>query len=165
MKINTIQEFIDYYIKVRIRTLRVIKQIPPDKMEWTYKEGKFTIGDIIRHIAGIERYMFAENVSQRPSSYPGHDIGLSANHKHVVDYMNELHEESMQIFKSLSDEDLMKKCTTPAGVPISTWKWLRAMLEHEIHHRGQIFTYLSMFGISSPPLYGLTSEEVLERSV
>jgi hypothetical protein len=40
----------------------------------------------------------------------------------------------------------------------------RTMTEHEIHHRGQIYLYLSMLGIKTPPLYGLTSEEVLERS-
>jgi uncharacterized damage-inducible protein DinB len=38
------------------------------------------------------------------------------------------------------------------------------MTEHEIHHRGQIYLYLSILGIETPPLYGLTEEEVLRRS-
>jgi uncharacterized damage-inducible protein DinB len=38
------------------------------------------------------------------------------------------------------------------------------MVEHEVHHRSQIYTYLGMLGISTPPIYGLTSEEVRERS-
>jgi uncharacterized damage-inducible protein DinB len=50
-------------------------------------------------------------------------------------------------------------------MPITVWKWLRAMVEHEIHHRGQIYIYLAMLNVSTPPLYGLTSEQVLERSV
>ena len=37
------------------------------------------------------------------------------------------------------------------------------MIEHEIHHRGQIFTYLALIDVSSPPLYGLTSEQVIAR--
>jgi len=36
--------------------------------------------------------------------------------------------------------------------------------EHEVHHRGQIYLMLGMLGIPTPPLYGLTSEEVRERS-
>ena len=72
------------------------------------------------------------------------------------------------MFKKLeagtSDEDLHKRCFTPGGTPISVWKWLRAMVEHEAHHRGQIYLYLSMLDIPTPPLYGLTSEEVLKRS-
>ena len=40
---------------------RVIETIPPDTIDWTPKVGFFTFGDLIRHIAAIERYMFAEN--------------------------------------------------------------------------------------------------------
>jgi uncharacterized damage-inducible protein DinB len=39
------------------------------------------------------------------------------------------------------------------------------MVEQEVHHRGQIYVYLSMLGIQGPPLYGLTSEEVRSRSL
>ncbi|MEO1587753.1 MAG: DinB family protein [Bacteroidota bacterium] len=60
----------------------------------------------------------------------------------------------------LSPRDLRHKVRTPAGIEITLWKWLRAMLEHEIHHRGQLYMYLAILGIQTPPLYGLTSEEV-----
>jgi uncharacterized damage-inducible protein DinB len=75
-----------------------------------------------------------------------------------------MHSESMDIFRKLSNEDLQQKCVTPGGTPITIWKWLRAMVEHEIHHRAQIYTYLGMLDIATPPIYGLTSEEVRERS-
>jgi len=45
------------------------------------------------------------------------------------------------------------------------WKWMRAMVEHEIHHRGELYIYLNLLGIKTPPMYGLTSEEVAENSV
>jgi uncharacterized damage-inducible protein DinB len=75
-----------------------------------------------------------------------------------------MHQESVEIFSRLSTEDLQKKCVTPGGVPITVWKWLRAMVEHEVHHRAQIYIYLGMLGIATPPIYGLTSEEVKARS-
>jgi uncharacterized damage-inducible protein DinB len=53
---------------------------------------------------------------------------------------------------------------TPGGATITVWKWLRAMVEHEIHHRGQLYLYLSLLEVQTPPIYGLTSEEVMERS-
>ncbi|HSS79513.1 MAG TPA: DinB family protein [Thermoanaerobaculia bacterium] len=34
-----------------------------------------------------------------------------------------------------------------------------------MHHRGQIYLMLGILGVPTPPLYGLTSEEVLARSV
>jgi len=39
------------------------------------------------------------------------------------------------------------------------------MIEHEAHHRGQIYLMLGMRGVATPPIYGLTSEEVKARSV
>ena len=71
MEITNINSFLEYYERIRGRTRRVIETIPPDKTEWTYKEGKFTLGDLVRHIAYIERYMYAETVSFRDSKYRG----------------------------------------------------------------------------------------------
>jgi uncharacterized damage-inducible protein DinB len=39
------------------------------------------------------------------------------------------------------------------------------MVEHEVHHRAQIYVYLGILGIPTPALYGLTSEEVRARTV
>jgi uncharacterized damage-inducible protein DinB len=164
MEISTIGPFLDYFQKLRERTLKVVQCIPPERMEWTYKEGKFTCGDLIRHLAAIERYMFAENVQFKPSRYPGHGKELAEGYENVLAFLNTMHQESMEIFARLSDEDLRKKCITPGGTPITVWKWLRAMSEHEIHHRGQLYVYLARLEVTAPPLYGLTSEEVRERS-
>jgi uncharacterized damage-inducible protein DinB len=163
MEITTIASFLDYYEKIRQRTLRVIRCIPPAKIEWRYRAGKFTLGDLIRHIAATERYMYAETVQQKPARYPGCGKELADGYENVLGFMEKLHEESLVLFGSLSDEDLQKKCLTPAGTPITIWKWLRAMVEHEVHHRGQIYIYLGMLEIPTPPLFGLTSEELLER--
>lgn len=164
MEIRSIEPFLDYFEKIRGRTIRVIRSIPPDKIEWTYREGKFTFADIIRHLAAIERYMYAENVKLRPSRYPGHGRELADGFEGVLEFMNRMHREAMEIFRSLSDDDLKLKCLTPGGAEIAVWKWLRAMVEHEIHHRGQLYLYLGLLDVPTPPIYGLTSEEVRERS-
>lgn len=164
MEIRTIAPFLDYFEKVRERTLRVVACIPPDKLEWTYRAGKFTLGDLVRHLATIERYMYAENALFKPSSYPGHGREWADGYDNVLALMHRLHGESLAIFRSLTDEDLQRKTVTPGGTSITLWKWLRAMPEHEIHHRGQIYLYLGLLDIPTPPLYGLTEEEVIERS-
>ena len=122
----------DYWEKVRQRTLKVIACIPRDKFDWRYAEGKFSFADIIRHLATIERYMYAENVQLKPSSYPGHGPELADGQENVMAFFNRLHQESVAVFSRLSADDLQKKCVTPGGTPITVWKWLRAMVEHEI---------------------------------
>ena len=165
MEIRSIGPFLDYWQSVRNRTKRVAACIPPEKMDWTYAPGKFTFADLIRHLATIERYMYAETVQGKPSAYAGCGKDLADGYDEVIAFMNRLDAESIEIFARLSDEDLKSRCMTPAGTPITVWKWLRAMIEHEAHHRGQIYMMLSMIGVDTPPLYGLTSEEVKARSV
>jgi uncharacterized damage-inducible protein DinB len=160
MEIRSIGPFLDYFEKIRGRTLRVVRSIPPERIDWTYKEGKFTFADIIRHLAAIERYMYAENAQLRPSRYPGHGPELGQGYEGALEFMNRSHAEAMEIFRRLSDDDLKRKCVTPGGAEIAVWKWLRAMVEHEAHHRGQLYLYLSMLDAPAPPIYGLTSEEV-----
>ncbi|HWX40450.1 MAG TPA: DinB family protein [Blastocatellia bacterium] len=164
MEITSIGPFLAYYERIRERTNKVIKCIPPERIDWTYKEGKFTFADLISHVAAIERYMYAETVQLKPSCYPGHSKDLADGYENVLGFMERAHRESVEIFGRLSDEDLKRKCMTPGGTPITIWKWLRALVEHEIHHRAQIYTYLAMIEIPTPPIYGLTSEEVFQKS-
>lgn len=164
MEITDINSFLRYYGRIKERTKRLFAYIPEDKIEWTYQEGKFTIGDIIRHLATIERHMYAENVQLKDSRYNGCGINYASGYKETIQFYNDLHQESVAIFSQLSTADLQRKCTTPGGVAITTWKWLRAMVEHEVHHRAQLYIYLGMLNIKTPPLYGLTAEEVEERS-
>ena len=158
------KEFVDYYEKIRSRTIRVIECIPRNHIDWTYKDGKFTFADLIRHIAATERLMFAECVRMNPPRYQGHGRELADGYEAVMEYFQRMNDESIEIFRGLDDEQFRQKCRTPTGSPIGVWKWLRAMIEHEIHHRGQIYTMLGMMDVTTPPLYGLTSEEVRDMS-
>jgi uncharacterized damage-inducible protein DinB len=165
MEIRTIDSFLQYFKNVRERTMRVARCIPPDKVGWGYAPGKFTLGDLLRHIAVAERFMWAETLQGHTSRYATHGKELADGYDDVMAFMERKHAESMEIFAKLSDEELQSKCKTPDGAEITKWKWLRLMVEHEIHHRGQIYLYLGMLGVPTPPLYGLTSEQVRARSI
>ncbi len=161
MEIQRLDEFLKYYGNLRARTVRVAEIIPPDRLEWTPAEGRWTSGDIVRHLAAIERYMYAETIQGNPHRYAGCGPELATGLEDVLAFMNRCHTETMAIFGTLTPEKLNEKVNTPAGHPISTWKWLRAMCEHEIHHRGQLYTYLGILGVESPPLFGLKAEELV----
>ena len=155
-------ELVRYIERIRERTMRVAACVPPDKVDWTYAEGKFTIGDLLRHLGAIERWMFAENAAGRPSTYPGHGRELAEGLPAILEYMQRMHRQSLDIFRTV---DLEAKCLTPGGAELRAGKWLRSMIEHEIHHRGQLYMYLALLGITTPPLYGLSEEQVKARSL
>lgn len=154
----------NYFESVHTRTARLLPLIPKDKLEWRPAADKFSFGDLMRHLAAIERYLFVETAMGGVSRYPGHSEALAKGFSAVIGYYETLHDESVTLLETLSDADLNAKCQTPAGTSITVWKWLRAMLEHEVHHRGQLYLMLGLIGVETPPLFGLTSEEVLEHS-
>jgi len=165
LRIVEASDFVEYFDGIRARTRRVVDSIPNGRFEWAPGDGRWSFADLVRHLGAIERWMFAENVAGRESRYPGHGRELADGRDAVVAYLDRCHAESREIFGALSAEDLESRCSTPAGIQITTWKWLRAMVEHEVHHRGQIYLMLGLLGVTTPPLYGLTSEQVRSRSL
>jgi uncharacterized damage-inducible protein DinB len=165
MVITDAKAFVDYWRGVRQRTRRLLPLIPPDRLEWSPAASRWTFGDLFRHLAGIERWMYAETVEGRPTRYPGHGIELATGVEEVARYHDRLHDEACAIFSGLTAEQLAGRSMTPAGTPITTYKWLRAMVEHEAHHRGQIHLMLGLIEVQGPQIFGLTEEEVRARSV
>lgn len=160
----SLEDFLKNFERVRERTRRLADCIPADKIEWTYKPGAFTLGDLVRHIAVTERYIWAETVHSRPVRYTSHGRELADGKDAVLSFMDRLHAESMQEFRGLTPERLNAKCRTPAGAELTTWRWLRMMPEHEIHHRGQLYTMLGMLDVPVPSLYGLTAAQVIANA-
>ncbi|MEM7162213.1 MAG: DinB family protein [Bacteroidota bacterium] len=155
-----LNSFLKYYQSVRKRTLKLIEVIQPEHLDFSYKPGKFSIADQIRHIGAIERYLYAETIAGRKNKYRGCGDGLASGHSEIIEFLHMCHSESLEIFEGLDDHHLEQECFTPTGYAIKKGKWLELLAEHEIHHRAQIYLYLNLLEIYTPPIYGLRSEEV-----
>src|SRR5271169_4986804 len=101
MQIPSIDGFLEYLDKVHQRTTRVVQCIPPDKLEWSFREGKFTLGDLVRHIAAIERYMFAETIQGQPSRYAGCGRELADGYEAVMTFRETLHTQTVEILSGI----------------------------------------------------------------
>ena len=108
------QSFLQYLDSVHARTRRVIELIPPEQLEWAPAPGKFSFGDIVRHLANIERFMYAESVSGRPSAYTGHDRRFADGYGAVVAYYDRMHDASRAIFAALTPDTIAKELASRA---------------------------------------------------
>src|SRR5215207_8296073 len=102
MEIRSIEQFLEYWSSLRGRTRRVVTCIPPERLEWSHRPGAFSFGDLVRHLATIERFMYAETVAGRPSRYPGCGRELADGYDAVLSYFDQLDQEAKEIFGALS---------------------------------------------------------------
>ena len=161
---DSVSDFLKRYRSIRKRTLKLIEVVQPQHLDFTYKTGKFTIADQIRHIAEIERNLYAETIAGRKNMYKGCGKELADGYEQILAYLDQAHRESIEIFEKLKDHELQEVCYTPTGYAIKKGKWLELLAEHEIHHRAQIYLYLNLLDIKTPPMYGLTAEQVAVMS-
>lgn len=164
MEIISMKQFLNYFEKTRQQTNNVIQAIPNDKLDWSYKPGKFTLGDLVRHIALIERNVFAEVALGNKSKYLGCGKEFAMDYEDVFQFFNVMHQQSVEIFQSISDEQLQQKILSLDGKEILLGNFLRSLIVHEVHHRGAICIYLNLLGVESPPVIGLKEEQVIELS-
>ena len=126
------------------RFIRFVREIPMDKFDYSYAEGKWTIKEIIQHVIDSERIFayralaFARNDK---TSLPGFDENAYAdasdgNARHLTSLLNELSEvrhSNITLFKSFS-EDALLRIGHANGNPNSVRALGFAIIGHQNHH-------------------------------
>lgn len=157
-------DFLGYWARVHDRSRRVLALLPERQLGWQAREDGFSLGALARHLATSERHLFVETALHDRSTLPGPDQPAPRTKAAILAMVDQLHAESVGLVEGMPAERWSARCRTPGGTDIRVDRWLQLMLEHEIHHRGQLYLMLGMLGIPTPPLYGLTAEQVQEVS-
>jgi len=164
--IQTTADFIKYFDSIRRRTLNYVHVIPPDRLNWSPKDGEFNCADIIRHIIAAE-VMFVRVAMEGRWKYEGHGAKGEQSLDELITLLESTHVEAIEKLGQFTDQDLYEPRSGPKGEghPLKAWRWLMAMTEHEIHHRSQLAVYLSLMGVQPPHIFGLGVEDLIAISV
>lgn len=157
--ITDLRSFVDYFARIRKRTMHFLAHIPPDQVDFTPHPGKFTFGDLIRHLGSAEA-MFTAAVLHGGWTYPGHQRALGPTYAAAVGYLERTHADCTARLLEAPAEVLTIKRQTYHGHPVSGWHLLMGMAEHEVHHRAQVSQYLVALGVEPPQVFGLRIEQV-----
>jgi len=124
--------------------IRFVQDIPMDKYNYRYAEGKWTIKDIIQHLIDTERIFsyralrFARNDKTELPGFDETQYGLVANgsERKLQEMLTELalvRQSTIMLFKSFSNEDLLK-----TGIASGNSASVRALgfiiIGHQNHH-------------------------------
>lgn len=157
--IHDVEEFVAFLDGLRKRTMQYVKVVPNSILDWQPAENKFSTGDLLRHL-GSSQIMFLHVFEHGKWSYPGHERSKGEHIEEIVQYLETCHMKLKEGLLALGNELLTTKVPTLHGYEVSSWRIMTALMEHEIHHRGQLATYLQMNGIEPPQIFGLKIEQV-----
>jgi uncharacterized damage-inducible protein DinB len=127
------------------RFVKFIQDIPMDKFDYSYAEGKWTIKDIIQHIIDAERVFayralrFARNDSTELPGYEEDDFAKYANgsKRSIMELLNELSAvryATLSLFKSFDTEQL-SRIGIASNNPMSVRAAGFIIIGHQIHHQ------------------------------
>ncbi|MBL0737965.1 DinB family protein [Flavobacterium sp. GN10] len=125
--------------------IRFVQNIPMDKFDYRYAEGKWTIKDIIQHVIDTERIFayralrFSRNDKTPLPSFEENDYAdnTNSNKRSIQDLLTEfsaVRHSTLLFYKSLSDEQL-KRIGTASNNPISVRALGFVMIGHQKHHQ------------------------------
>ncbi len=125
--------------------IRFVQNIPMDKFDYRYAEGKWTIKDIIQHVIDTERIFAyrALRISRNDTTpLPGFEENdyvenTKANERGIQDLLAEfsaVRYATLFLFKSFSEEQL-KRMGTASGTAISVRAIGFIIIGHQKHHQ------------------------------
>ena len=159
--IHSVDEFVKYFEGVRRRTVTAVDRVTPALAAFRPKVDEWTCGEIVRHLAGAELFFVAKVVDDRFTA----DLELGPDERWDVTRkrLDEAHGTAMARLRAMPDARLHEKVVDLEGVSVRVWRFLMAMVEHEIHHRSQLDAWLTLAGTEPPQIYGYKMEEVVAR--
>jgi len=126
------------------RFVHFAREIPMDKFDYRYAEGKWTIKEVIQHIIDAERIFayralaFARNDKTPLPGFEENDYAdeSHANARHLTALLNEFSEvrySNISLFKSFSD-DVLKRIGNANGNLNSVRALGFSIIGHQNHH-------------------------------
>ena len=160
--ITSVADFVRYFEGIRRRTWAVVDRVTPALLEWAPAPTEWTCGTIVRHLAGAERFYVTKVVEDRWTEDldPGPALGHAATRARLED----IHRASVAILEGWPDAGLLAPRRDLEGGTVKAWRFLMAMVEHEVHHRSQLDACLAAAGAEPPQLYGYRMEDVVARA-
>jgi uncharacterized damage-inducible protein DinB len=149
-------------------TRRTLERIPDNKFSWKPHDKSFTMQDLASHLANMPTWT---GITLTQDSFdvapPGGEPTRMPQAKTTAELLETFDKnvaDARQVIEAVTDEDLQKPWTLLAGgkevLTMPRAMVLRSfILNHNVHHRGQLTVYLRLNDLPVPAIYGSSADE------
>ena len=146
---NALQLF-DHWAEVRRGLLQALDMLTDAQLDFVPGPGLWSLGTVARHIASAEEGWFRYRVTHEAVGFP---VYSQADYPTVADIkqlLTEVHARTERFLAGVDAAELERQVPTGDGISDSLRWIIWHVLEHEIHHRGEIYLMLGLLGMEAP---------------
>jgi len=126
--------------------IRLVDYVPDDKINWSPREGLWNFRGILLHIAATRDGWLGRDVKD---GVDAPDVWRTVRTKAEIQQAYRRTWARLEAF--LHDAEKLDATYTNDRGEMATGHWIAFhLLEHDIHHRADIFHYLALLGIETP---------------
>ena len=145
-------------------TRRLLERLPDDKLTWKPHEKSMSLGGLATHLGNIPNWadkILAEEFFDLAGAAP--NLEAKSSRDEIVRLFDESTKKTRAAMDRSDAEYMARWVLKRGGQEMFSMPRIAAfrsfVLNHIIHHRGQLSVYLRMNNVPIPPIYGPTADE------
>ncbi len=140
------QQF-SHWKQVREDLLSTIDKFKEEELSYIPFDSSMTAGQIMLHIGEAEEGWFRTFISKELEEWPDFDLEDYPTTEAIKAQLTVIHSRTEKYLESLNADDLEQSITHPGRDFRLALGWIIwHVLEHEIHHRGELSLILGILG-------------------
>jgi uncharacterized damage-inducible protein DinB len=146
-------------------TRKTLERLPEDKLEWKPDPKSMSMGRLAAHVAEMTSWAaLTLSTDELDFASAPYEPVVAKSREDVLQLADKNAVAARAAIAAASDADFMKPWTLRAGDQIfftmPKIAVIRGMvMNHTIHHRGQLTVYYRLNGVPVPALYGPSADE------
>jgi uncharacterized damage-inducible protein DinB len=159
------ESMIQEFTQESATTKKLLERLPNDKLAWKPHEKSMTIGRLATHIAEMPTWATSITGSAELDLAAGGERPTAlGSQKEILDRFQECVDGFAKALAGKSDQELLRSWKLKNGshviLELPRVVALRSLvMNHIIHHRGQLSVYLRLNNIPVPSIYGPSADE------
>lgn len=143
------EKFIKKWNRVQDVTMHLIRQIPPDKLDFRPRDDMRTIKELVTHLYMSENIILDSASRGRisPDDWARCTPPAIETLEDLLGYAKKIHDQTNETLSQFTEEDMIRKKVRVPWGDVSVFDHVFTAYEHLWHHRGQLYLYLKLAGV------------------
>ena len=141
-----VDQIFNHWQQVRHDLLVTIDKFSQEELAYTPFKGSWPVGQIMLHIADCEDNWLHGVVRQEIKPWVFYALADYHTKDAIKEMLDRAHRKTVAFLEGLEVVDLQKQYHTPDNESFSLYWIIWHVLEHEIHHRGELSLALGLLG-------------------